>query len=116
MRYTSYIMIGIALLLFASCGRQQRAKSVVKDFMAEQLHRQDVSYLDFSDIDSTHTFSDSLVSVLRERGPQGVRYQDRKKGEKLLYIRAQYTQGSDTCSTTFYLDMETTGVVAFKEN
>ena len=40
-----YIIIGVALLLFASCGRQQQAKSSVKDFVEQQLHR-DVSYLE----------------------------------------------------------------------
>ena len=36
-----YIIIGMALLLFASCGRQQQAKSSVKDFVEQQLHRDD---------------------------------------------------------------------------
>ena len=33
MKHSVYIIIGVALLLFASCGQQQKAKSVVKDFM-----------------------------------------------------------------------------------
>lgn len=107
-------IIGIALLLFASCGQQHQAKSVVKDFMAEQLHK-DVSYLDFTDVDSTHFFTDSLVQALRQRAPQGVRYQE-WNDRILLHIRAQYLEGNDTCSATFYLDRNATGVVAFKLN
>ena len=114
MRRPLYIIIGI-LLLFASCGQRQQAKSVVKDFMAEQLHRADVNYLDFSDLDSTHIFSDSLIQVLRQRAPEGIEYQE-WKGRNLLYIRVSYLNGTDTCSTTFYLDPDATGIVAFKEN
>lgn len=104
-----------SLLLFASCGQQYRAQSVAKDFMAQQLNKADADYLDFSDVDSTHSISDSLVDVLRRRGPKGISYLDRK-GRILLYIRAKYLDGQDTCSTTFYLDSEATGVVAFKDN
>jgi len=114
MKHLTYIIIGIALLLFASCGQQQQAKSVVKDFVAEQLNR-DVSYLDFSSVDSTHALSDSLITALRQRGPKGVKYQE-YSSRTLLHIRAKYLQGGDTCSMTFYLDNEAVGVVAFKEN
>jgi len=110
-----FLIVCASLLLFASCGRQQQAKSVVKDFMSDQLHREDISYIDFSDVDSTHTFTDSLISVLRERGVKGLQYQERK-GKSLLHIRAKYLSGVDTCSTTFYLDTEANGVVAYKDN
>ena len=112
MRKLIYI-IGITLLL-AACGQQQRAKSVVKDFVAQQL-QQDVSYLDFSDVDSTRAISDSLIDVLRQRAGQNVQYQSRT-GHTLLYIRAKYLLDKDTLSTTFYLDPQLTGVVAFKQN
>jgi len=106
-------IIGVLLLLTA-CGRQQQAKSSVKAFMDEQLKR-DVSYLDFSSVDSTRALSDSLVQVLRSRAGQGVHYQD-ASGKTLLHIRAQYLLDDDTLSATFYLDPATMGVVAFKEN
>ena len=114
MRRSLYIIIGIALLSFAACGRQQQAKSVVKDFVEQSLHK-NVTYLDFADLDSTHTISDSLILMLRQRGPKGVKYQERK-GITLYYLRANYLEEQDSCSTTFYLDRELTGVVAFKEN
>ena len=43
-------------MLFVSCGQQQQAKSVVKDFVAQQL-KKEVSYLEFSDVDSTRAIS-----------------------------------------------------------
>ncbi len=115
MKSASYIIIGVALLLFVSCGQQQQAKSVVKDFMEEQLHRTDVSYLDFSDVDSTRAITDSMIAALRQQAAKDISYQERK-GLSLLHIRAKYLQGGDTCSTTFYLDNQIDGVVAFKEN
>ena len=114
MKHSIYI-IGMALLLFASCGRQQQAKSVVKEFMDQQLDKQDVSYLDFTDLDSTHALSDSVIQSMHQCGKQGVNYLERKH-RTLLYLRAQYLQDSDTLSTTFYLDPEATGIVAYKEN
>ena len=109
-----YIIIGVALLLFASCGRQQQAKSSVKDFVENQLNR-DVSYLDFSSVDSTRAITDSLIQVLRSRAGQGIQYQD-PSGKTLLHIRTHYLLDDDTLSATFYLDPATLGVVAYKEN
>ena len=115
-----YIIIGVALLLFVSCGRQQTAKSIVKDFM--EAHVEDyskVSYLEFYDIDSTRNISDSLIQLLHGRTPahfsKNISYQQRG-GKTLWLIRTRYLMDEDTCSATFYLDKEMTGVVAFKEN
>ena len=116
MKRPLYIIIGVLLvLMFASCGRQYQAKTAVKDFMTTQLNRQDVSYLDFSSVDSTRALTDSLILALRQRAPRGIRYQERL-GQTLLHIRARYVDGQDTCSTTFYLDADATGIVAFKHN
>lgn len=114
MKHSLYIIIGVALLLLVSCGKRQQAKSVVKDFMEQSLHKE-VAYVEFSDIDSTHAISDSLLQALRLRGPKDVQYMERN-GNTLFYIRAKYVEGQDTCSTTFYLDKEVAGVIAFKEN
>ena len=106
-------IIGIVLLLTA-CGQQHRAKSVVKDFM-ETYQKGDVSYLEFSDLDSTKVLSDSLVNALQQQAGKGVTFQKRTS-TTLLLIRAKYLLDDDTCSTTFYLDPSTMGVVACKQN
>jgi len=106
-------IIGVMLLLTA-CGQQQRAKSVVKDFM-ETYRQGDVDYLEFSDVDSTKMLSDSLVNVLQQQAGKKVTFQKRN-GTTLLLIRAKYLLDDDTCSTTFYLDPSTMGVVACKQN
>ena len=114
MRINNIIGIGLTLLLFAACGQQQQAKSVVKDFVADCL-QQDADYLDFTDVDSTLSVSDSVITALRQQGPKGIQYAERK-GKTLKYIRANYLVNDDTLSATFYLDAEMTGVVAYKQN
>ena len=106
-------IIGVMLLLTA-CGQQQRAKSVVKEFM-ETYRQGDVDYLEFSDVDSTKMLSDSLINVLQQQAGKKVTFQKRNS-TTLLLIRAKYLLDDDTCSTTFYLDPSTMGVVACKQN
>ena len=106
-------VIGVMLLLTA-CGQQQRAKSVVKDFM-ETYQQGDVDYLEFSDVDSTKMLSDSLINALQQQTGKKVTFQKRNS-TTLLLIRAKYLLNDDTCSTTFYLDPSTMGVVACKQN
>ena len=86
----------------------------LQDFMSQQLHK-DVRYFDFSDLDSTRAIGDSLIMVLRQRTAQDIVYQERT-GHTLLFLRANYLEGSDTLSATFYMDTQLTGVVAFKHN
>ena len=106
-------IIGVLLLLTA-CGQQQRAKSVVKEFM-ETYQQGDVDYLEFSDVDSTKVLSDSLINALQQQAGKKVTFQKRNS-TTLLLIRAKYLLDDDTCSTTFYLDPSTMGVVACKQN
>lgn len=115
-----YIIIGIGVLLLASCGRRQEAKSIIKDFMKANVEDYSkVSYLEFYDVDSTRNISDSLIQVLHGRTPahfrRDISYRKRD-GKTLWLLRTRYLMDKDTCSATFYMDKEMTGVVAFKEN
>lgn len=107
-------------MAFASCGRKQEAKSIVKDFMKTNVgDYSKVSYIEFCDVDSTRNISDSLIQVLHGQTPahfnRNINYQQRG-GKTLWLIRTRYLMDEDTCSATFYMDKEMTGVVAFKEN
>lgn len=113
-RLKSLIYIIGVMLLLTACGQQQRAKSVVKDFM-ETYQKGDVDYLEFSDVDSTRVLSDSLINALQQQAGKDVTFQKRTS-TTLLLIRAKYLLDDDTCSTTFYLDTSTMGVVACKQN
>ena len=110
---TFIYIIGVLLLLTA-CGQQQRAKSVVKEFM-ETYQKGDVDYLEFSDLDSTKVLTDSMIVVMQQQAGKDVTFQKRTS-PSLLLIRAKYLLDEDTCSTTFYLDPQTMGVVACKQN
>jgi hypothetical protein len=114
MRIINIIGISLTVLLLVSCGLQQNAKSLVKDFVEDCLH-QDADYLDFTSVDSTRTVTDSVIIALRQQGPEDVPYVERK-GRTLLFIRAKYLVDKDTLSATFYLDSDLTGVVAYKQN
>ena len=118
MRSRAYIIIGIASLLFASCGQQYRAEQRVKAFVEENMEVADeISGRDFADIGQTRHISDSLISVMRQRGAnlfkKQISYGSIPQGD-LYYMRMRYIHQGDTLQNTFYLDPELNEVVAFK--
>jgi hypothetical protein len=118
-----YIIIGISLLLFASCGPQQEAEELVEQFMKQNMKEElDISGLHFMDIDSTRLVNDSVVISLRQQAKRASRYQGNIKYapdqpfKQLITIRAKYYIEEKEYSDTYYLDMDLTRIVAFKEN
>lgn len=122
MKRLIYIIIGVALL-FASCGPQAEAEDLVEEFM-EQNMREGLkpSSVHFTDIDSTHAMTDSIVVNLRQLARQAKRYRPDLKYapdqpfKKLMVTRVRYELDDQEVSDTYYLDMALTRVVAFKEN
>ena len=123
MKRLIYIIIGVAPLLFASCGPQAEAEDLVEQFM-EQNMREGLkpSSVHFTDIDSTHAMTDSIVVNLRQLARQAKRYRPDLKYapdepfKKLMVTRVKYELDDQEVSDTYYLDMALTRVVAFKEN
>lgn len=123
MKRLIYIIIGVAPLLFASCGPQADAEELVEQFM-EQNMREGLkpSSVHFTDIDSTHAMTDSIVVSLRQLARQARRYRSDLKYapdepfKKLMVTRVKYELDDQEVSDTYYLDMALTRVVAFKEN
>jgi hypothetical protein len=118
-----YIIIGISLLLFASCGPQQEAEELVEQFMKQNMKEElDISGLHFMDIDSTRLVNDSVVISLRQQAKRASRYQGNIKYapdqpfKQLITIRAKYYIEEKEYSDTYYLDMDLTRIIAFKEN
>ena len=118
-----YIIIGISLLLFASCGPQQEAEELVEQFMKQNMKKElDISGLHFMDIDSTRLVNDSVVISLRQQAKRASRYQGNIKYapdqpfKQLITIRVKYYIEEKEYSDTYYLDMDLTRIVAFKEN
>lgn len=123
MKQYLYILIGISLLLFASCGPQQEAEELVEQFMKQNMKEElDISGLHFMDIDSTRLVNDSVVISLRQQAKRASRYQGNIKYapdqpfKQLITIRAKYYIEEKEYSDTYYLDMDLTRIVAFKEN
>ncbi len=118
-----YIIIGMFLLLFASCGPQQDAEELVEQFMEQNMREgQNISGIHFTDIDSTRFVNDSVVISLRHQAKRASRYQGNIKYapdqpfKQLITTRVRYYIEEKEYSDTYYLDMDLTRVVAFKEN
>lgn len=116
--------LGLIVLLFAACGQQYDAESLVKDFMDEYL--KDVgslSSIDFERIDSTTRINDSIINNMKQFTAKSGRYkQDLKFSPKsdsentLIILRVEYKQNNEIYSDTYYLNKELTKVIAIKTN
>ncbi|MBQ8989727.1 MAG: hypothetical protein IJ067_08550 [Prevotella sp.] len=117
MKSRAYIIIGV-MLLFASCGQQYQAERTVGAFVDDNAENPDlIAKRDFADLGTTRHITDSLVSVMRQRGAEhfkkGISYPAIPQGD-LYYLRMRYVYEGDTLQNTFYLNEELTEVVAFK--
>ena len=112
------LVIGLGVLLVASCGKQHAAEQTVKNFVAENMKEGvETKRLDFGDLGTTRHIKDSLVVKMRQQGDvlfkSGIKYGALPDGE-VYYLRMRYIHKGDTLQNTFYLDSELTEVVAFK--
>ena len=118
MKSRAYIIIGMTLLLFASCGQQYHAEKAVEAFVeANAENPEAMTHRDYADLGTTRHINDSVISIMRERGAQGfkkgITYGQMPEGD-LFYLRMRYVHEGDTLQNTFYLNQELTEVVAFK--
>lgn len=123
----TFLAMGLVLAL-TSCGDQQKAQSLVKDFLNENLEERDCSYERFSRLTPTAMIDMNGVKDMRQHMSQmpymkkNINYQDASAiSDTLLYIRATYkltdkTGKEQELTQTFYMDKALTRVVAFKEN
>ena len=118
-----YIIIGIGLLLFASCGQQHQAKKVIQEFVEQYAvdpsSRSSISIVKF---DSTKVLNDSIINLMHtnadtiQRYPKSIKYAEGATGQKLYLARITYSINDAEYSDTYYLDEQLTHVVAFKTN
>jgi hypothetical protein len=111
----------IALTLLAACSNGQRAKSLVKDFMKNDMGVTDYDVVTWSALDSTFRINDSTLNAMHKRAVADklVKQQPAyaKASGKLLRISLKYTvNDKDTMQSTFYLDDKITGIVGVKQN
>ena len=111
----------VSMLLLASCGKQQSAKKLVKEFVKEYA-TQEIDITSFSDLDSTRVISDTLLLNMRKTAKNDPLFKSdfqftaERDTPTLLFIRMRYHEPDDTLeqSRTFYFNRELTGIVAFK--
>lgn len=125
---TPLILIALLIgILLSSCGEEQRSKTLVKDFLNENLTHNDYSVDLYLKFDSTYRVSSQAIASLHANaskiGPfkSRIRYQPYKQGDKLYFLRVKYEveMGGDQpteMTHTFYIDKDFQGVVAVKEN
>ena len=121
MKKAFYIIIGIGMLLFASCGRQHDAESTVKEFMSQNLtDAGKLNEVSFASIDTTRHINDSLRSVMqsniKEMGKiykADIQYAKARPDETLVSCRMNCKIDGRPYGGVFYLDKALTGVVAF---
>ena len=128
MKKILYVLTLGFVLALTSCGDQYKAKSLVKDFLNENLTKDnDCSYERFSNLTPTAMIDiDQVKSMRKEMSTlpyikKDISYNDNAITETLLYIRATYKltdkEGKQQELTqTFYMDKALTHVVAFKQN
>ena len=123
MKYTLYIIIGIAVLLLTACGQQHQAKVVVQEFVDQYATEPSArSSIKIEKFDSTKVLNDSIIRVLRTNADTVSRYQHPVNyaaggiGRMLYVARISYTINGAEFSDTYYLDEQITRVVAFKTN
>ncbi len=122
-QYLYIIIMCVTILLFASCGPQYDAEDLVENFM-EQNMREEMkpSAIRFTDIDSTTFVNDSVIISLRHQARRAQRYRPDVKYapdqpfKKLIVTRVTYRVEDQEYNDTYYLDMDLTRVVAYKEN
>ena len=118
-----YIIIGIGLLLFASCGQQHQAKVLIQEFVDQHaVEPSSYSSISIVKFDSTKVLNDSIITAMRANAAATQRYQKSIKyakgaiGQKLYVARITYSINGVEYSDTYYLDDQLTRVVAFKIN
>lgn len=119
MRKLVLIVIGAAVLL--SCTESRRAKSTVNAFLKENMASEEYSASLFG-LDSTYRVSDSAIHQMQQTAgafgiyKDGVKFAERDRSGKLLFLRGKIIMGKDTLRQTFYLNPDLEQVVAVKEN
>lgn len=111
------------MLMFAACGQQHDAETLVEGFMKENLiDSSSLSGVEFAKLDSTARLNDSIINILRadskqsERYRSDIRYADNKQDKSLKILRVKYMLGTEEYSDTYYLDKNLTNIIAIKIN
>ena len=121
MRKIIYLILGAVCMI--SCGQRHEAKTVVRDFIREQMKTDDYALV-FGRLDSTYRISDSIMGDLQKRSTtdtlfkQPMQLGDYQGVKTKLVLTAKIIMKDDTLKRTFYLDpnLKAKRILAIKEN
>ena len=113
--------IALTAMVISSCGIKHQAKSLVKDYLADNLVNQDIADLSVSDVDSSFYITPAIIKRMETHLAANKRFKQNIKfktapSRKVLFVQAKYTNGQDTLKQTFYFDDQLTTVIACKDN
>lgn len=121
MKKARYIILGVFMLLFVACGQQHEAKSIVKDFVENNLAEgYQLNEVNILRIDSTRHVNDSIVNSMRQSTQNSplpykskIDYISKDNEKTLMACRTEYKINDKTYKGVFYLNKSLTGVIAF---
>lgn len=118
-----YISLCLLVPLFASCGQQRKAQSLVSDFMDTNIVSSgNLEIIEYAKLDSTKLITDSVVVAMRNNVKlsklykPNIVYVNERVGRKLYRLRVNYKVDGVESSATFYLDEGLNGVIAVKND
>lgn len=123
--YSIILAISLAVSV-SSCDRQNKAESLVDDFMEANMKDASVANnKSYTKIDSTAYINDSIVTDMRSKANglklyrTNIKYAEGGIPKTIYYIRVSYlvdgkSDKMDKKKETFYFDRELTRIIAFK--
>src|SRR5574344_32129 len=123
--YSIILAISLAVSV-SSCDRQDKAESLVDDFMEANMKDASVANnKSYTKIDSTAYINDSIVTDMRSKANglklyrTNIKYEEGGIPKTIYYIRVSYlvdgkSDKMDKKKETFYFDRELTRIIAFK--
>lgn len=125
MKARIFFFLMLSLLLFTGCGERHQGKTLIRNFLNQNLTYGDIEEDHYGQLDSTTLVTNERVLKMREatsRLPEfhrNISYG--KPTPTLLFITVKYKivgdQGKEqNYQQTFYMDKELTQIVAFKNN
>lgn len=119
MKRISTIPVAFCAIILASCGKEHKAKTAVKDFISENFTGESCSIDSYSGLDSTTYVTQEMINRMHQEADKqkgvrkGIKYADRKN-KKLLYLPVTLEINKEKVSHTFYLTEDAQEIVAFK--
>jgi PBP1b-binding outer membrane lipoprotein LpoB len=118
-----FILLFSSAILLMGCGEEHQAQRLVKGFLDNNLKNNDISEVEYSNIDSTFFITDSMIRVMRNSTSNDVEFKKKmsyspgKINRKKMFLSVRFnTIKGDKKKYTFYLNDSCTEIICLKKN